>query len=901
LHQEEEKENTPTSKKQEPAEVQAAAELASSSGLFEKGANAEECAAEKEKNSEENQNPAEESENNDDATTEPIEEEEVQAEPVVEKSPPSAWDLWDTRHLRLPCSSHCRNKWETISTSMLKPIPDLETLLDLIVTVASTQTSRKNLAGLAQTVGSFSAEEKHKFFSEVLPVMARAVLALPERLQEHGKPIPLLLAGSSDVVRLPRVLVFSLLAAGFFCMLPQQGHRDARLATCNFRGLFGPDYDRGSFQTGDSRSAKLRCFLHYFERGAEPPQGEMAVRRSVLDTSDMDWEECCTPLTVVEFKHEESIEECGGTVQVDFANRVLGGGVLGRGAVQEEIRFSICPELLISRLLCSAMQRHEAVVIYGTEQFASYEGYASSFCFAGPHHDSSSRAEDGSVRSAVLAIDATNFHSNPGEQYREESLERELNKAFCGFDASSSVPASPAPPGEEAHLGLLEMPGCRARICTGNWGCGVFGGEVEAKFVMQLLAASRALRPVIYVAYRDKVLAARLSRLNAALRQHATTVGELYALAVRYCGSRYSSLDFDDMLEFVEAGGDPEKKAKAHCSETEQDEGEEKEEDEEDTDVDGPSVALSCEASDAEEEEEETEGERRPEEAAAPAEQPATEAGEAPAAAVGGGGGGVSAAGPDRYGRVHQLQLPADLATKFVEPTQGMTQLLMHGLTPSNAWLIAEGELGVWASAVPPPLMCSNQPIAAFDFDHTLASCDNMKGGPGDWTFLQKNGHDLGVKRALTWLHEAGYLIVIISNNSVGGKVNFAPIKTYVERKFGRIENLVAQLDGIPVVAMVPLVNAKSTNRPSGVAFHKPSRAAWDWLVQTCEASGQVRICRERSFYVGDAAGRMGDHSAADQELAAAAGLPFFNESEFFHERRPPLLPGGGKELHLFD
>ena len=34
-------------------------------------------------------------------------------------------------------------------------------------------------------------------------------------------------------------------------------------------------------------------------------------------------------------------------LQVDFANKFIGGGVLGHGAVQEEIRFLICPELLV--------------------------------------------------------------------------------------------------------------------------------------------------------------------------------------------------------------------------------------------------------------------------------------------------------------------------------------------------------------------------------------------------------------------------------------------------------------------------------------------------------------------------------------------------------------------------
>lgn len=37
---------------------------------------------------------------------------------------------------------------------------------------------------------------------------------------------------------------------------------------------------------------------------------------------------------------------------VDFANKSLGGGVLGNGAVQEEILFVIFPECLVSKIIC---------------------------------------------------------------------------------------------------------------------------------------------------------------------------------------------------------------------------------------------------------------------------------------------------------------------------------------------------------------------------------------------------------------------------------------------------------------------------------------------------------------------------------------------------------------------
>lgn len=70
-------------------------------------------------------------------------------------------------------------------------------------------------------------------------------------------------------------------------------------------------------------------------------------------------------------------------MQVDFANKFLGGGVLGRGCVQEEIRFVICPELFITKLIAEVMQPNEALFMIGCERYSEYSGYSSSFAFEG--------------------------------------------------------------------------------------------------------------------------------------------------------------------------------------------------------------------------------------------------------------------------------------------------------------------------------------------------------------------------------------------------------------------------------------------------------------------------------------------------------------------------------------
>jgi len=73
--------------------------------------------------------------------------------------------------------------------------------------------------------------------------------------------------------------------------------------------------------------------------------------------------------TVLDFANNGVVSHCSDGplfyLQVDFANMYIGGGVLGRGCVQEEIRFVICPELILSLLFTEVLTDNEAVVITG--------------------------------------------------------------------------------------------------------------------------------------------------------------------------------------------------------------------------------------------------------------------------------------------------------------------------------------------------------------------------------------------------------------------------------------------------------------------------------------------------------------------------------------------------------
>ena len=89
---------------------------------------------------------------------------------------------------------------------------------------------------------------------------------------------------------------------------------------------------------------------------------------------------------------------------IDFANKNIGGGVLGRGCVQEEILFCIFPELLFTMCVSFQMNEKEATVIYGAEIFSNYMGYSDSFKFK----DSFNQKDNdiGPFQSVIIAVDA---------------------------------------------------------------------------------------------------------------------------------------------------------------------------------------------------------------------------------------------------------------------------------------------------------------------------------------------------------------------------------------------------------------------------------------------------------------------------------------------------------------
>uniref|UniRef100_A0A671Y718 poly(ADP-ribose) glycohydrolase n=1 Tax=Sparus aurata TaxID=8175 RepID=A0A671Y718_SPAAU len=325
------------------------------------------------------------------------------------------------------------------------------------------------------------------------------------------EPIPLLKSRMNHSLTMSQEQIACLLANAFFCTFPRRNSRKSEY--CNYPEI---NFYR-LFEGSSSRKIeKLKTLLCYFRRVSQiRPKGLVTFTRQMVNNPP-NWESSQTQLTRLHITCEGTIEDDGyGMLQVDFANRFVGGGVTGHGLVQEEIRFLINPELIVSRLFTEAMEYNECLIITGTEQYSKYSGYAESYKWKESHTDETPRDDWQRRCTEIVAIDALKFRHFL-EQFLPEKMVRELNKAYCGFFRSNT---------NSKHL---------SAVATGNWGCGAFGGDTRLKALIQLMAAAEAGRDMAYFTFGDAQLMRDVHEIHTFLTGRKVTVGRLYSLLNQY-------------------------------------------------------------------------------------------------------------------------------------------------------------------------------------------------------------------------------------------------------------------------------------------------------------------------------------------------------------------------------
>lgn len=65
-------------------------------------------------------------------------------------------------------------------------------------------------------------------------------------------------------------------------------------------------------------------------------------------------------------------------------------------------------------------------------------------------------------------------------------------------------------------------------VATGNWGCGVFKGDVQLKSLLQLIAATETGRDLAYFTFGEVELRDTIASIHKFLVDNDVTVGKLF-------------------------------------------------------------------------------------------------------------------------------------------------------------------------------------------------------------------------------------------------------------------------------------------------------------------------------------------------------------------------------------
>ncbi|XP_054288703.1 poly(ADP-ribose) glycohydrolase isoform X2 [Macrosteles quadrilineatus] len=432
-----------------------------------------------------------------------------------------------------------RTRWELVEESLRTTINNSDQLQAAVLHYNSKYSDRWDFHLMHSFFSqALEEEETEYFFKIVLPKIIKLALSLP-KVVTGG--VPLLRQHHTHSISLSQYQVSCLLANAFLCTFPRRNTTKnnseySSFPYINFNRLFNGDFAK------DARipclHEKLKCLINYFRRvTSKVPDGVVTFSRHHVSSGELpEWSSLSVKLPNLYISSEGTIEDQGyGMLQMDFANKMVGGGVLGRGCVQEEIRFAICPELILARLFAEVLTDTEALIINGCERFSMYKGYSDNFEWAGNFEDQTPRDSFGRRYCTVVAVDATRF-PNPKVQYSANNINRELNKAYAGFSWGMKSD------GHEA-------------VATGNWGCGAFNGDACLKSLLQLMAAGVAGRDVAYFTFSNKELRDQVANMHNFLTQHQITVGCLWKILTCYSPLQHRHSLYGHIYKTV--SGDP--------------------------------------------------------------------------------------------------------------------------------------------------------------------------------------------------------------------------------------------------------------------------------------------------------------------------------------------------------
>jgi len=421
------------------------------------------------------------------------------------------------KYIYLP---YYQSDWKTFINNLkmakIKNIPDLKNYIKSNMNFNVLEYYTKN-------------ENERFFYNKLLPAMIDQLTIMTDITLTTQ--IPILKQNSNASITFSQYQIFLLLINGFFCTFPDSKNNNKLLDNINFNKLFSAKSQEELL----SKYEKMKCLMNYFIRLLKYDKYKLNLitffRKSINPANMPNWLANTKKLSNLIVNSTKKIEDNEMTLQVDFANSFVGGGVLGHGLVQEEILFLISPELIVSKLFTERLLDNEVLIITGFERYSDYTGYSSKFKYTGEYNDKTKvifTPHGYRKLTYLVAMDAKIY--SPGlNQYSTHEIIRELNKSYVAFSPDINI--------ENLNKKL-------ATVSTGHWGCGAFRGDPELKSLIQLLAASYCGRDIIYSTFNDTIFENKLNHIHSILIQNSITTKDLYKLLIDYdmYKSKYSSL-----------------------------------------------------------------------------------------------------------------------------------------------------------------------------------------------------------------------------------------------------------------------------------------------------------------------------------------------------------------------
>ncbi|KAH9925332.1 PNK3P-domain-containing protein [Fomitopsis serialis] len=165
--------------------------------------------------------------------------------------------------------------------------------------------------------------------------------------------------------------------------------------------------------------------------------------------------------------------------------------------------------------------------------------------------------------------------------------------------------------------------------------------------------------------------------------------------------------------------------------------------------------------------------------------------------------------------------------------------------------------------------------VAAFDLDGCIIQSSFPKKTKGnavpEFQWWRPN-----IPKKLKEVHDSGYSVVIITNQALKSGA--------LESWKKKVPAIAAALSDVPFRILAAVARD---------GYRKPMPGMWYELERIFTSDGVV-IDKSSSVFVGDAAGRQGDHASTDRKWALNVELPFYTPEEYFLNlpAAPYTLPG---------